>query len=299
VTYSVQPFRNHAGAVGGLIICGTDVTVEVQARENERRAQAERERLLEELQSALHARDDFLMVASHELRTPLTSLQLTASSVLRQLARANGHPLPSEMLDDRMRTVKRQLDRLEQLINTLLDVSRIGIGRLDLQLERVDLVEIAEEVLARLRDEAGRQNVTLALRRPDALVGMWDRSRVDQILTNLVSNAIKYGQGKPVEISIEGDETRAELRVVDHGIGVAPEQQERIFGKFERAASQRNYGGLGLGLWITRELVELMGGRVRVDSTPGHGATFIVSLPLEHEHRDEASSPHDRPARSA
>jgi len=299
VTYSIQPFRMHDGSVGGLIICGTDVTVEVQARENERRAQAERERLLEELQAALRARDDFLMVASHELRTPLTSLQLTASSVLRQLARANGHPLPSQMLDDRMRTVKRQLDRLEQLIATLLDVSRIGVGRLDLQLERIDLVDVAKEVIARLEDEAGRQNVALELAAPPSVLGLWDRSRVDQIVTNLVTNAIKYGQGKPVEVELGCHDGRAEIRVIDHGIGVAPEQQERIFGKFERAASQRNYGGLGLGLWITRELVELMGGRVRVDSTPGHGATFIVSLPLEHEHRDEASSPHDRPARSA
>jgi len=290
VTYSVQPFRDHAGAVSGLIICGTDVTAEVQARDNERKAQAERERLLEELQSALRARDDFLMVASHELRTPLTSLQLTASSVLRQLERANGRPLPAEMLDDRMRTVKRQLDRLEQLIATLLDVSRIGVGRLDLQLEEVDLVEIAEEVLARLRDEAGRQSVALTLTRPPSLVGRWDRSRVDQILTNLVTNAIKYGQGKPVEIMIAGDPAHAELRVVDHGIGVAPEQQERIFGKFERAASQRNYGGLGLGLWITRELVELMRGTVRVESTAGNGATFIVSLPRAHEHQQGRSA---------
>ena len=283
VTYSVQPFRVHGGAVGGLIICGTDVTAEVQARENERRAQAERERLLEELTAALHARDDFLMVASHELRTPLTSLQLTASSVLRQLQRSDGSSLPVPVLDERMRTVKRQLDRLEQLVNALLDVSRIGAGRLALQLERVDLVELAGEVLARLRDESARQNVTLHLSAPGSVVGTWDRSRLDQILTNLVSNAIKYGQGKPVDVVITSAGGSAELRVVDRGIGVDPEQQERIFGKFERAASQRNYGGLGLGLWITRELVGLMRGQVRVESAPGDGATFIVSLPC---HRD-------------
>ena len=283
VTYSVQPFRLHDGTVGGLIICGADVTVEVQARENERRAQAERERLLEDLQAALHTRDDFLMVASHELRTPLTSLQLTASSVLRQLQRADGRSLPAPVLDERMRTVKRQLDRLEQLINALLDVSRLGTRRLDLQLERVDLVEVANDVLERLRDEASRQNVALELQAPPSLPGLWDRSRLDQILTNLVTNAIKYGQSKPVDVVVTGADGRAEVRVVDRGIGVEPDQQERIFGKFERAASQRNYGGLGLGLWITRELVELMRGEVRVDSTPGQGATFIVSLPREDE----------------
>ena len=121
------------------------------------------------------------------------------------------------------------------------------------------------------------------MRTPSSLVGLWDRSRLDQILTNLVTNAIKYGQGKPVDVTIASASGLAEMRVADRGIGVDPAQQERIFGKFERAASQRNYGGLGLGLWITRELVELMNGQVRVESSPGHGATFIVSLPCEHE----------------
>ena len=283
VTYSVQPFRAHDGSVGGLIICGADVTAEVQARDNERRAQAERERLLEELQAALHARDDFLMVASHELRTPLTSLQLTAASVLRQIERSGDKPVQLPVIDERMRTVKRQLDRLEQLIYALLDVSRIGARRLELQLERVDLVEVAEEVLARLRDESARQNVTLRLEAPRSLVGVWDRSRLDQILTNLVTNAIKYGQGKPVDVVVAHAGDSAEVRVVDHGIGVEIAQQERIFGKFERAASQRNYGGLGLGLWITRELVELMHGHVGVESTPGRGSTFIVSLPCRRD----------------
>jgi signal transduction histidine kinase len=284
VNYSVQPFRLHDGTIGGLIVCGSDVTSEVLARENERAAQVERERLLVELQAALHARDDFLMVASHELRTPLTSLQLTASSLLRQMDRTEGSALPPAMLNERMRTVKRQLDRLEQLINALLDVSRIGVGRLELELEQVDLVEVASEVLARLRDEAARQNVPLRLDAPSSVMGCWDRSRVDQILTNLVTNAIKYGQGKPVDIVLGRDGDTAEIRIVDRGIGVAVEQQERIFGKFERAASQRNYGGLGLGLWITRELVGLMNGSVRVDSTPGNGATFVVQLPCENQH---------------
>ncbi|HEX6837103.1 MAG TPA: ATP-binding protein, partial [Polyangia bacterium] len=140
-----------------------------------------------------------------------------------------------------------------------------------------------------LRDESARQSVALRLQAPPSLVGIWDRSRLDQILTNLVTNAIKYGQGKPVEIVVSSAGDSAELRVVDHGIGVDPAQQERIFGKFERAASQRNYGGLGLGLWITRELVELMRGQVRVESAAGAGATFIVSLPCRREDAELAA----------
>lgn len=290
LSYSLQPFRAHDGTIEGLILCGADVTREVQARDDERRAQAEREALLGELQQALRARDDFLMVASHELRTPLTSLQLTASGLLRQLDRAGGHPLPPALLDERIRTVKRQLDRLEQLVAGLLDVSRIAAGRLGLQLESVDLVEVANEVLTRLRDEASRQQVVLSLEAPTPVIGVWDRSRLDQIATNLVTNAIKYGSGKPVQVIVSRDDQSAELRVRDQGIGVAVDQQERIFGKFERAASQRNYGGLGLGLWITRELVELMRGSVRVESSEGSGATFIVSLPLSQDAGDVRAS---------
>ena len=279
--YALQPFRRHDGTVEGVLACVTDVTREVVARERDLRAQAEREQLLEELKAALRTRDDFLMVASHELRTPLTSLQLTASSVLRQVDKAGGHPLPAPLVTDRMRGIKRQLDRLEQLISALLDVSRIGARRLELQLETVDLGEVVQEVLARMRDEAARQRVTATVEVMAGIKGTWDRSRLDQIVTNLVSNAIKYGAGKPIDVSVTRSNGDAELRVRDRGIGIAPEQQERIFGKFERAASQRNYGGLGLGLWITRQLVDLMHGSVRVESTPGEGATFIVKLPTQ------------------
>jgi signal transduction histidine kinase len=134
-----------------------------------------------------------------------------------------------------------------------------------------------------MREEAARQQVLLNFDAAEHVIGVWDRSRLDQIVTNLVTNAIKYGPGKPVQVAVSRDVESAELRVRDHGIGIPAEQQERIFGKFERAASQRNYGGLGLGLWITRELVELMHGSVRVESTEGEGATFIVSLPLKQE----------------
>ena len=280
INYSLQPFRAHDGSVQGLILCGSDVTAEVLARENDRRAQAERERLLGELQQALRSRDDFLMVASHELRTPLTSLQLTASSLLRQLQRSGAQPLPGAMVIERMHAVKRQLDRLEQLVNALLDVSRLGTGRVELKLEAVDLVEVVHEVVRRVRDEATRQSVVLTVAAAAPVMGRWDRARLDQVVTNLLANAIKYGHGKPVELAVASDGEAAELRVRDYGIGVAVEQHERIFGKFERAASERNYGGLGLGLWITRELVALLRGAVRVESAPGAGATFIVRLPL-------------------
>jgi signal transduction histidine kinase len=280
LSYTLQPFLDHDKHVDGIVGIVFDVTTEVQGRMHDDQRRRERERLLAELQQALHVRDDFLMVASHELRTPMTSLQLTASSVLRQLDKRGAQPLSPERLEERIRTVKRQLDRLEHLINTLLDVSRIGAGRLELQLERVSLTEVVHDVVSRFREEAKRHQAEIEIEFAPDIFGSWDRSRVDRIVTNLVSNAIKYGQGKPIGITLKRLNGQAELRVNDRGIGIALEMQDRIFDKFERAASQRNYGGLGLGLWIARQLAEALQGTVSVESEIGKGSTFMVTLPL-------------------
>jgi signal transduction histidine kinase len=160
----------------------------------------------------------------------------------------------------------------------LLDIARIRSGNLTLELERVDLAAVAREVTNRLREMFANQGCTLTLRADAPVTGMWDRMRVDQIVTNLVSNAMKYGRGRPVEVSVDGDGATARLCVRDHGIGIAEKAQVHIFERFERAAS-RGYGGLGLGLWIVHEIVNALGGSVRVDSRSGEGAIFTVELP--------------------
>ncbi len=169
--------------------------------------------------------------------------------------------------------------RLEQLVQGLLDVSRIAAGRLELQVEDVDLAVLVREACERFEDEAKKCETELRLRVEGTLPGRWDPLRLDQVLTNLLSNAIKYGRGQPVDVTVEGSAASALIRVQDHGIGIAPEHHDRIFGRFERAVSNRHFGGLGLGLWITRQLVEAMSGRISVKSAPGEGATFTVELP--------------------
>jgi signal transduction histidine kinase len=172
----------------------------------------------------------------------------------------------------------RQTDRLGGLVGNLLDVSRLAAGKLDLTPEKFDLVELVRDVAERLRDQA---SAPFELRLDGPVVGTWDRLRVDQVITNLVSNALKYGRGKPVSLAAGARGNVAVVEVSDQGIGIAAADQKRIFERFERAVSPSSYGGLGLGLYIARQIVEALGGSIRVESTPGAGSRFIVELPRE------------------
>jgi signal transduction histidine kinase len=235
-------------------------------------------RLYREANDAIRLRDDFLSIAGHELKTPLAALLLQLGGLLRQLNKEP--PLERAKVVERLGKATNHAGRLEALIDELLDVSRISSGRLKLERERLDLASLVEEIFARHTDDAARTGTPLALRRVGGSVeGTWDRLRLDQVVTNLVGNALKYGRGKPVEVTVEGAAQVVRLAVRDQGIGIAPEHQERIFERFERAVADRSYGGLGLGLWITRQIVEAHGGSVRVESAPAAGSTFLVELP--------------------
>jgi signal transduction histidine kinase len=174
--------------------------------------------------------------------------------------------------------VNRQVSRLDKLIGNLLDVSRIGAGRLMLDLAETDLCSVVNDVTRQFEAELTRHNCTLVRELPGELTGYWDSLRIDQVVTNLIANAIKYGGGKPIELRLEGQPDVARLTVRDRGIGIAPEDQPRIFGRFERAAGLA-YGGLGLGLFISRQIVLAHGGSIRVESTPNLGSVFTVELP--------------------
>ncbi len=224
-------------------------------------------------QEAVRARDDFLSIASHELRTPLTPLRLQVQ-ILRRLL-TNGGALARDKLAGSLDTLERQTERLGRLVSDLLDVSRITAGKLTLHRERLDLADLAREVVERY---AGASRSRIGLQTESA-PGHWDRARLEQVATNLLANAIKYGQGKPIEVSVGLKEGIALLAVRDRGIGIAAADVERIFGRFERAASASSYGGLGLGLYIAQQIAAAHGGRISVESVPGQGATFTVALP--------------------
>lgn len=245
----------------------------------QRQDEQDRERILRELGEAVRLRDEFLSVASHELKTPLTSLSLKLQSLAREATAQAESPFVLKTRAQ-VETARRQIKRLADLIGDLLDVSRISSGKMKLHWEPVDFAAVVREVVARLEPEASRAESPLTVEAPEALLGRSDRMRFEQVAENLLTNAIKYGAGKPIHVRLEADAQRLTLTVRDQGIGIAPEHQARIFERFERAVSERNYGGLGLGLYITRTILESLGGSIRVQSEPGQGACFTVELPL-------------------
>ncbi len=238
----------------------------------------ENARLYHEAQEAVRIRDEFLSIASHELRTPLTPLQLHLQSLRRTLATASHEGLPVESLAAKVEIAERQQKRLSRLVAELLDISRIRLGKLELQPEEVDLSKAVADVVARYQMELSQAGCTVNVSAPERLTGWWDRSRLEQVVTNLVTNAARFGQGKPIDICVTEEGPMVRLVVKDRGIGIAPEDQQRIFERFERAAS-RNFGGLGLGLYIARQIVEAHGGTIRVSSELGVGSSFTVELP--------------------
>jgi signal transduction histidine kinase len=239
----------------------------------------EQQRQASVLRDALAARDTFLSVASHELRTPLTPLSLKLEMLAREARGALPSPFAQRVIGYTDAT-RRQVSRLSSLVSDLLDVSRIAAGRFTVVREPVDLAAVVREVVARAEPQAHRAGSRLSLDAPETLETESDRLRFDQVVTNLVDNAIKYGDGKPIEVRLSSEPGWAVLTVIDEGIGIDPEKLDVIFGRYERAVSERHYGGLGLGLYISRTVVEAMGGTVSAESERGAGSTFEVRLPL-------------------
>ena len=235
-------------------------------------------RLESELRKAVRDRDDFLSIASHELRTPLTTVQLALDTVVQALRARKEPPDVSRLAATAMRA-STQAKRLALLVEELLDVSWLAAKELVLERAPADLAAIAHDVVGRVSEEAVAVGCAIDLDAPEPARGSWDRARIERVLVNLVSNAFKYGRGRPVRIEVSASGEKATVRVTDQGIGIASADQARIFERFERAVSSAHYSGFGLGLWIAREIVRAHDGEIHVSSQPGEGATFQVTLP--------------------
>jgi signal transduction histidine kinase len=248
--------------------------------------------LFNRAQKAISLRDEFLSIASHELKTPLTPMKLQVQNLQRQLQTKPETVLNPERLSKTLVTFGRQIDRLAKLIEGLLDISRINIGKLSLNYEEFDLRSMLDEIVGRFQEQLANAGSDICIESPKQVPVVLDSFRIEQVIVNLLTNAIKFAAGKPIKISVAESQDRLVLKVADQGMGIAAEDLERIFKRFERAASATHFGGLGLGLYISQQIIEAHRGKISVESKPGDGATFIIEIPTNIERKQLPADQH-------
>jgi signal transduction histidine kinase len=250
-----------------------------QARQRQEATLAELNAAQVQLQRALAMRDEFMSMVSHEMRTPLNTLYLETQLRKMQLERGNMAAFGAEQLQRMVARDDRQIQSIIRLIDDMLDVSRIRSGKLSLRPGWVELSGLLRRLVHDLTPQATTAGCTLTLDADTPVSGWWDEFRIEQIVVNLLTNALRYGGQQPVEVAllVEPDWVRIEVR--DHGAGVAPEQQDKIFEPYERGVGNEVPSGLGLGLYISRQLAEVHEGSLTLRSQPGEGAVFSLALP--------------------
>lgn len=229
---------------------------------------------------ALSVRDEFMAIASHELKTPLTSLKLSLQMYERSIYRKEPRAFAPEKMQSYLEKNSQSIDRLSRLVDDMLDISRIRTGKLTIKKEKCELSGIMLHVLARYRDQfdesgSGQPMIDTF----ETSIGEWDPLRIEQVMTNIITNALRYGRGKPITISITNKEKSFLIAVKDNGLGIPKSDQDKIFQRYERGLLAREVSGLGLGLYISQQIVEAHSGRIWVESEVGKGSTFFVELP--------------------
>jgi signal transduction histidine kinase len=245
-----------------------------------------------ELEEAVAARDEFIATVAHELRNPLSPLVFQARLLLDRLEAGSesAPPITPEWTRGQVRRFEHQLHRVLETLDRLLDLSRLSSGRIDLRLDTVDLGDVVRDVLAAFEGELAVAQCPVRVQERRRAEGQWDRIRVEQVCSNLISNAIRYGAGQPIDIVVDAGDQFATLEVRDYGVGISREDQQRIFERFERVQPDRRAGGFGVGLWVARSICAAFGGTITVESEPGHGARFCVVLPRHHVRTPDQSA---------
>jgi signal transduction histidine kinase len=243
-----------------------------------------------ELEHAVRMRDDFMSIVSHEVRTPLNGLILETQLRKLHLAKDNFDAFAPEKLRAMVDRDERQILSLIRLIEDMLDVSRIRTGKLSIRPSRFNLTQMVASVVERFEAQAAAIGTHITFSGEDTVVGTWDEFRIEQVIVNLLSNALRYGGKTPIEVRVQLAPNGARIEVQDHGIGISAENQKRIFQQFERVSAKHVVSGLGLGLFISEQIVSAHGGTINVMSAVGEGALFRVTLPLDESSQHDATS---------
>ncbi|GFM81226.1 hybrid sensor histidine kinase/response regulator [Pseudomonas cichorii] len=260
------------------------VKLQVEALEQSRQEQEVLLKRLQatqgELEHAIRMRDDFMSIVSHEVRTPLNGLILETQLRKLHLAKDNASAFTMEKLRGMVDRDERQIQSLIRLIEDMLDVSRIRTGKLSIRPSAFDLSELVSQLLENFSAQITATESTVTLFADETVIGVWDEFRIEQVVANLLTNAMRYGARKPITVRVYCEDGEARVEVIDQGIGISRENQARIFQQFERVTAKHAVAGLGLGLFISEQIVLAHGGRIVVESEEGKGSTFRVCLPL-------------------
>jgi signal transduction histidine kinase len=254
-------------------------------------AMSSEKRLLErknDLEKDLKSRDEFLSIAAHELKTPLTSLKLQAQMFKRSIIKDDPEAFSKEKVEQIANITEEQVTKLNTLVDDMMDVSRIRTGKMTMEWEEMDLCQLIRDIFKRMkmRFVTAKYKIPIFETSSEKIIGTWDKLRLEQIITNLLTNAIRYGNGKPIKVKLHLSATTVQISVQDQGIGIAQENLDKIFDRFERIGDRSEISGLGLGLFIVNSLVRALEGRISVKSKINEGSTFLVELPIHRGRTD-------------
>jgi signal transduction histidine kinase len=281
VDFLLKPLNTH------MVKSKVSIFIELYRKKKEQEELLSRFKKIQgELEEAVQIRDEFMSLASHELKTPLTSLKLQSQLRMRGLRKGDVSAFSLEWLTKMFDADEKQIERITHLIDDMLDISRISSGKLSMKLERFDLCELVRDLIERSRDQFVAAGCPVEIECCQSAVGIWDRLRIEQVLMNLLTNAMRYGPDKLIVVQVNVTPARAQIIIRDQGRGIAEGNHERIFQKFERATEGSEIIGLGLGLFIVKKILDAHHGSIRVESTLGQGATFVVDLPISERNED-------------
>lgn len=283
------PLKSRYAVIGVLTLASTDKkffytredAIFIEELANRIGTAIDKAKLYSEAKEALRTRDEFLSIATHELKTPLTAILLNLQIALRKIRNTKTKNPEIESILKMVEVSESQSLRMSRLINDLLNVSVVSTGRLKIEKEKVELNELIKDTIERFETQSRNIGIKINFEEGKKIIGNWDKIRLEQVVANLLSNAIKYGKEKPVTISTSREKNKAYIKVKDHGIGIPKQNQKIIFDRFKRAVGGKKYRGLGVGLYISQQIMKAHKGKLKVKSEQEKGSEFIIELPLD------------------